>query len=83
MDSRQIVVPLTEPVPIPDTFATGRQFTVFPDFVRVTFWSEHPLEVGGEPGICPLERQVVAKIILPVRVWRAYRLDRPMPANVG
>jgi hypothetical protein len=69
-------------MPVQDIFATGRDYQVFAEYVRFRFWTEQPVEVG-----CAsiLERQLVAKIILPKAMWLRIRNEFrfPAPANVG
>lgn len=56
--------PITEPVIVQDTFATGCEVDYYREFVRLTYWAEHPLGFG-ENALRALERQVVCKIVLP------------------
>lgn len=69
--------PVTEPVPVQEVFATGSDFEIFEDFVRIRFWSEQT--VCGST-----ERIVVCKIVIPRRLWDALsqnRRDFMMPLN--
>lgn len=56
--------PITEPFPHQDTFATGVEIAYHREFVRLTYWAEHPLGFG-ENSLIAVERQVVAKIVMP------------------
>ena len=67
-------IPLTEPVPIADTFATGRTIQWATDFVRIVYWSEQPLCFGGPEPLAPVERTVVGKIIMPRTIFMANRM---------
>jgi hypothetical protein len=79
--NRNLLPPLTEPVPAPEFFASGRTFDVREHFVRVYFWTEQPLEIGGDRRLCPIERPIAVKVIMPTPVWMSYRYERWMPAN--
>lgn len=68
------VPPLVEPVPIQDTFATGRSVQWAPEFVRIVYWAEQPLMLGGNEPLDAVERQVVGKIIMPRTIFMANRM---------
>lgn len=77
MGVRHVAVPpITEPVPIQEVFVTGVDWQICQDFVRIIYWTEQMTPFGAE-------RQIVAKIIMPLRVWLALPFRRPEPANVG
>jgi hypothetical protein len=67
-------IPLIEPVPIQDVFATGRSVQWAQDFVRIIYWSEQPLCIGGPEPLAPIERQVCGKIIMPRTIFMANRM---------
>jgi hypothetical protein len=56
--------PIVENMAAPDIFATGIEWTFHADFVRITFWSEHPLGFGAN-SLEPVERHVVANVVMP------------------
>jgi hypothetical protein len=74
--------PLTEPIPVQDIFATGRTVQVSKEFVRIIYYAEHPLLIGG-PELPPTEWVVVNKVILPRTAYLQSRLGVLQPANTG
>lgn len=67
-ESEQRNCALSEPVPISDTFATGVDRYFYDEFVRVVYWAEHPVFVGG---VAIMERIVVSKVVMPRTVFEA------------
>lgn len=65
------ILPLTEPTPIHDTFATGADFQFWPEFTRLLYWVEQPVSYGphNEPLQTPGERVIVARIVIPSRAF--------------
>lgn len=61
-------VPLSEPVQITDTFATGVDIDEQPEFTRLIYWSEQPMLYGGTE-TPTIERVVVAKIVFTRATW--------------
>jgi hypothetical protein len=73
---------LTEPVPVSDVFATGRTIQIYKDYVRIVYFAEHPLMLGGE-GLAPTEFVVVNKVILPRAAYMRSRIGILRAANTG
>jgi hypothetical protein len=69
LDARGGAIPLSEPIPITDIFATGVDIDEQPEYTRLIYWAEHPMLYGAEGGLRPIERLVVAKIIMPRATW--------------
>lgn len=59
---------VSEPIPMPDIFATGATVQYHPEFIRCVYWVEQPLTFGAG-GLSPLERIVVAKLVVPRHSW--------------
>ena len=76
MPQVQGALALSEPVPLLDIFATGRDVFMFGDFVRIVFWSEQPM-LGSDV----VERVAVAKIVVPRATWLQLQHDNPVIAN--
>lgn len=65
--------PITEPVPMQEIFAEGREVWECREFVRLWFWAYNRQPLGnGDP---TLERPIVAKLILPRSVWVPLKLQ--------
>lgn len=56
-------LPITEPVPIKDDFATGCEVVYHPEYVRLSFWADHPTGFGDNSMIAT-ERVIVRKVIM-------------------
>ena len=61
-------VSISEPIPLPDIFATGATVNYHPEFIRCIYWVEQPLSFGAG-GLCPIERIAVAKLVMPRHSW--------------
>lgn len=58
--------PLHEPIITPDIFSTGADLEITRHYVRVVYWVEYP----ADDGVQPVERRIVARIVMPTNIAR-------------
>lgn len=58
--------PLSEPIIVPDVFSTGADLEITRHYVRIVHWVEFP----ADEGVQPVERRIVARIVVPTHVAR-------------
>lgn len=74
MADRRRQVPFTEPVPVPDFFATGAEVSYHLDWYRLTFWTGLRLVAGSANHRENAELRIGARIIMPDTAFRQFQM---------